>query len=351
MKGRASVNSPDNKFLKEKFQKEILWAIDEFEEKERVETKVIEVFPKTIINEVKSMDLSFMYSMNPYQGCEHGCAYCYARPTHEYWGYNAGIDFESVILVKKNAAEILDKELRKPNRVVSPIVISGNTDCYQPIEKQYQITRSLLQVCLDFKHPVSIITKNALVVRDLDLLISLSAYNLVKVMISITGVDEKMRMVLEPRTSTYSNRFKALKILAEHNIPCGVMVAPIIPGLNDKEIPAVLKLSSENGARFAGMTIVRLNDNVEPVFVSWLERNFPDKKDKVLSLIRSCHNGNLSDNRTGKRFSGDGNIASAIHQLFRVCYQKYFRDEYLFEHNCTLFNGQKSGDLIQGSLF
>lgn len=351
MKGRAATYNPDNKFLKESLAKEILWAIDEFEEPDKINTKTIEVFPKTLINTVKSPDLPFMYSMNPYQGCEHGCAYCYARPTHEYWGYNAGIDFESVILVKTNASKILEKELRKPGRTVSPIVISGNTDCYQPIEKKFELTRQLLQICLDFKHPVSIITKNALLLRDLDILIQLAQYDLVSVNISITGTDEKIRAVLEPRTSTYANRFKALKQLAEHKIPCGVMAAPVIPGINDNEIPKVLKLASENGAKFASYTIVRLNDSVEPVFVDWLEKNFPDKKEKVISLIKSCHQGDLADNRLGKRFKGDGNVANAIHQLFRVCYQKFFKEKFEFTHNCSLFTGKKPGDMVQGSLF
>jgi DNA repair photolyase len=349
MKGRASVYNPDNRFLSEKISKEILWAIDEFEELEKIDTKIIEVFPKTIINEVKSPDLPFMYSLNPYQGCEHGCAYCYARPTHEYWGYNAGIDFESVILVKKNAPELLEKELRKI-KIVSPIVISGNTDYYQPVEKKLQITRQLLKVCKDFNYPVSIITKNALILRDIDILQSMAEKNLVRVLISITGTDEKVRSVLEPRTSTYTNRFKTIKILSEYNIPCGVMVAPIIPGLNDKEIPEVLKIASENGAKYAGYTIVRLNDTVEPVFVKWLEKNFPDKKERILSLIKECHDGSLSDKRLFNRYKGNGKVAESIHQLFKIFQNKYFT-EYNNELNCSLFNGQKAGDEIQGSLF
>ncbi len=351
MKGRAATYSPANKFLKEELTKEVLWAIDEFEELDKIDTKIIEVFPKTIINEVKSPDLNFMYSMNPYQGCEHGCAYCYARPTHEYWGYNAGIDFESVILVKKNATQLLEQELRKPNRLVRPIVLSGNTDCYQPIERKFQITRTMLQVCLDFQHPVSIITKNALLLRDLDILIELAKEQLVSVMISITSTDEKLRCVLEPRTSTYFNRLKALETLATYNIPCGVMVAPIVPGLNDKDVPQVLKLASKCGAKFAGYTIVRLNDNVEPVFVKWLEKHFPEKKERILALIKSCHNGTLSDNRLGKRFRGDRQVAEMIHQMFQVFRKKYFLDDFNFNHNCSLYTGKKRGDFIQGSLF
>lgn len=351
MKGRGATYNPDNRFLKEELTKEILWAMDAFEETEKVHTKIIEVYPKTIINEVKSSDLPFMYSMNPYQGCEHGCAYCYARPTHEYWGYSAGIDFESVILVKKDAHKILEKELRNSNRIVSPILLSGNTDCYQPIEKKYELTRRLLKTCLEFKHPVSVITKNALILRDLDILLPMAELDLVSVTMSVTSTDEKLRRVMEPRTSTYSNRLKTIKLLSDIKIPCGVMVAPVIPGLNDKDIPWVLKQASENGAKYAGFTVVRLNETVEPVFVNWLEKHFPERKEKVLSQIKSCHQNSLSDIRHGKRFSGDGELANTIHQLFKVCFQKYFNKEYKLVHNTKLFSGKKTGDEIQGSLF
>lgn len=351
MKGRSVDSNPKHRFLKEELSQEVLWAVDEFDSKENINTKVIEVFPKTIINEVKSSDLPFIYSLNPYQGCEHGCAYCYARPTHEYWGYGAGIDFESVILVKKNAPALLEAELRKPLKVVSPIVFSGNTDCYQPLERKLQITRQLLQVCKEFRFPVSIITKNALVLRDLDILKEMAEQNLVSVTISITSVDEDLRKVLEPRTSTYSNRFKALQVLSKHNIPCGIMVAPIIPGLNDKDIPEVMKQASENGAKWMGYTIVRLNDSVEPVFIQWLEKHFPNKKERVLELIRSCHNGQLHDTRAYSRFAGDGKVAESIHQLIKILRKKYFADKNEFLHNCNLYTGKKVGDWMQGSLF
>ena len=351
MKGRSVDSNPKHRFLKEELSQEVLWAVDEFDSKENINTKVIEVFPKTIINEVKSSDVPFIYSLNPYQGCEHGCAYCYARPTHEYWGYGAGIDFESVILVKKNAPALLEAELRKPLKVVSPIVFSGNTDCYQPLERKLQITRQLLQICKEFRFPVSIITKNALVLRDLDILKEMAEQNLVSVTISITSVDEDLRKVLEPRTSTYSNRFKALQVLSKHNIPCGIMVAPIIPGLNDKDIPEVMKQASENGAKWMGFTIVRLNDSVEPVFIQWLEKNFPNKKERVLELIRSCHNGQLHDTRAYSRFKGDGKVAESIHQLIKILRKKYFADKGEFLHNCSLYTGKKVGDWMQGSLF
>jgi len=351
MKGRSVDSNPKHRFLKEELSQEVLWAVDEFDSKENINTKVIEVFPKTIINEVKSSDVPFIYSLNPYQGCEHGCAYCYARPTHEYWGYGAGIDFESMILVKKNAPVLLEAELRKPLKVVSPIVFSGNTDCYQPLERKLQITRQLLQICKEFRFPVSIITKNALVLRDLDILKEMAEQNLVSVTISITSVDEDLRKVLEPRTSTYSNRFKALQVLSKHNIPCGIMVAPIIPGLNDKDIPEVMKQASENGAKWMGFTIVRLNDSVEPVFIQWLEKNFPNKKERILELIRSCHNGQLHDTRAYSRFKGDGKVAESIHQLIKILRKKYFADKGEFLHNCSLYTGKKVGDWMQGSLF
>lgn len=350
MKGRGATFNPLNKYLCTTVVRDEIFHEEDMDEAPHA-TKTLEVFPKTLINKVKSPDLPFMYSMNPYQGCEHGCAYCYARPTHEYWDYSAGLDFESVILVKKNAPEILTKELRRPIREVCPIVISGNTDCYQPVERTYQLTRSLLQVCLAYRYPVSIITKNALIVRDLDILIRMAEKRLVSVLISITATDEKLRRLLEPRTSTYVNRFKALQVLSENGIPCGVMVAPIIPGLNDNEMPAVLKQAAVHGAKYAGMTIVRLNDAVEPVFTGWLEKYFPERKNKVLSLIASCHGGNLSDSRWGKRFRGEGKVAEAIQQLFQITRRKYFPEDYQFEYDTTLYTGKIEGENIQGSLF
>jgi DNA repair photolyase len=287
--------------------------------------------------------------MNPYQGCEHGCIYCYARNSHEYWGFSAGLDFERKIIVKKNAVEVLRKQLSSKSWKPLPIMLSGNTDCYQPIEKQLEITRDILKTCLKFKHPVGIITKNSLVTRDIDLLGELAKDNLVHVMVSITGTDEDTRLLLEPRTATYKKRFGVLKALSENGIPCGVMVAPIIPGINNHEIPAVLEKAAENGATRAGFTIVRLNGAIGPIFKDWLEKSYPDRAEKVWHQISECHGGNVNDSRFGTRMRGEGKIAESIRQLFSISKQKYMRDTPSFELNTGLFN-YKAGD-TQLSLF
>lgn len=342
IKGQGAVENIHNRFFKNRYETTIYQ--DDYEE-EIAKTRVLEVFPKTIVNEVKGDSLPFLYSMNPYQGCEHGCAYCYARPTHQYWGYSAGVDFERIILVKKNAPELLEQFFRKRGYIASPITLSGNTDCYQPIERKLQITRKLLQVCLDYKHPVSIITKNALVTRDLDILTELAKLNLVSVSLSIPTINEELRRVLEPRTSSVKTKLQALKTLSENRIPTHVMVAPIIPGLNSSEILAVLKAVSEHGALSFGYTLVALNDEVEPVFRDWLEVHFPDRKEKVLNQIASLHNGSLSEKNIAKRNAGNGNFAQMIHDTFAVGRRKYFNNAKFPKLATDLFDGTKGEQL------
>ena len=346
-KGRGAQFNTNSRFQKHHYVQENFEVLDEsylLSEK----TEIIYTYPKTIINRVESEDLGFVYSLNPYQGCEHGCVYCYARNTHEYWGLSAGLDFERKIIVKRNVIEVLEKQLSKKSWKPEPIMLSGNTDCYQPIERELEITRKILQTCLKYKHPVSIITKNALIKRDLDLLRQLAALNLVHVMISITGTDEKLRSLLEPRTSTYRSRIETLRTLTENNIPCGVMVAPIIPGINNHEIPAVLEMAGNAGAGMAGMTIVRLNGAVEPIFKDWLLKNFPDRADKVWSQICECHGGKVSDSRKGVRMRGEGKIAESIYQLFKLSKERFIKPSN-FEFNTKDFN-YKAND-IQLSLF
>lgn len=347
-KGRGAQINTENRYLQSRYVQEHPEGLDEeFLQKEK--TEIIYTYPKTIINKVENSDIGHGYSMNPYQGCEHGCVYCYARNTHEYWGYSAGLDFERKIIVKKNCIEVLEKNFSNKKWKPSPIMLSGNTDCYQPVERELQLTRNILMTCLKYKHPVSIITKNVLIKRDLDILIQLAEQNLVHVMVSITGTDEKMRMQLEPRTASYSSRFGIIKTLAENNIPCGVMVAPIIPGINNHEIPKVLELAGEAGARSAGMTIVRLNGAVEPIFKDWLVKNFPDRADKVWSQISECHGGKVNDSRVGVRMRGEGKISESISQLFALAKNKFIKSQDRFEFNCSGFN-YKAND-IQLSLF
>jgi DNA repair photolyase len=348
MKGRGAQINTHNKYLQSRYVQEHVEGLDdEFVQKER--TEIIYTFPKTIINKVESTDVGMGYSMNPYQGCEHGCIYCYARPTHEYWGYSAGLDFERKIIVKKNCIEVLEKHFSKKSWKPKPIMLSGNTDCYQPIERELELTRRILQTCLKYKHPVSIITKNALIKRDLDILVQLAQHNLVHVMVSITGVDEKIRHTLEPRTASYNSRFNVVETLSKYKIPCGVMVAPIIPGINNHEIPAVLERAAAAGATSAGMTIVRLNGPNEELFKDWLLKNYPDRAEKVWNQISDCHGGNVNDSRFGTRMRGEGKIAESIGQLFSVSKARFMKEPSRFEFNCSDFN-YKAND-IQLSLF
>jgi DNA repair photolyase len=342
IKGQGAVENIHNRFFKNRYETTIYQ--DDYEE-EIAKTQVMEVFPKTIVNEVKGNSLPFLYSMNPYQGCEHGCAYCYARPTHQYWGYSAGVDFERIILAKKNAPELLEQFFKKRGYKASPITLSGNTDCYQPIERKLQITRKLLQVCLEYKHPVSIITKNALVTRDLDILTEMAKLNLISVSLSIPTINEELRRVLEPRTSSVKTKLQALKTLSVNGIPTHVMVAPIIPGLNSSEILAVLKTISEHGAISFGYTLVALNDEVEPVFRDWLEVHFPDRKEKVLNQIASLHNGSLSEKNIAKRNTGNGNFAQMIHDTFTVGRKKFFNNAKFPKLATDLFDGTKGEQL------
>ena len=338
IKGQGAQRNVKNRFEQYSYEPED-WEI------EKTNTQIIEVFPKTIVNAVKSPDLPMEYSLNPYQGCEHGCSYCYARPTHEYWGFSAGIDFERKIMVKKNAPELLEKFFRKRNYIPKTIMLSGNTDCYQPIERELKITRKILEVCLAYRHPVSILSKNALVLRDLDLFIKMNELNLISVALSIPTMNEDLRRKMEPRTSSAIKKLEALKILKENNIPTGAMIAPIIPGLNSDETLKIIKKISETGADWFGYTLIRLNDTVEPVFVKWLETSFPDRKDKVISLIKQMRGGKLGEKRYFERYKGEGSIAEMIHNTIEIGRNKYFKDRKMVELSAAHFSGSKTQQL------
>src|SRR6266567_3220423 len=260
----------------------------------------------------------FETSLNPYRGCEHGCIYCYARPTHEYLGFSAGLDFESKIIVKMNAPELLRAELESLRWQPQTLVMSGVTDPYQPVEKKLQITRGCLEVLAKFKNPVAIITKNRLVTRDLDLLCELAKYNAVAVNLSVTSLDSDLQRVLEPRTSVPEARLDAIRQLRAASIPVGVMVAPIIPGLTDHEVPRILDASAKAGAQFASYTIVRLPWAVAPLFEHWLEEHFPERKDKVLGRIRHLRGERLNNSQWHTRMTGEGIFAEQIASLFKI---------------------------------
>jgi DNA repair photolyase len=335
-KGRGAQVNTHNKFLKNKYVLEHIEGLDE-PLLENSATQLFEENPKKIVSESNSPDLSHMYSVNPYQGCEHGCIYCYARNTHEYYGFSAGLDFERKIIVKKNAAELLEQYFNKKNYQPVCILLSGNTDCYQPIERKLKITRSLLQMFLRYRNPVSIITKNNVILRDLDILGELGEMKLVHVNVSITSLNEQLRQKLEPRTVTASGRLAVIQKLTEIGVPVRVMAAPIIPGLNSEEIPAIIKAAADRGALAAGFTIVRLNGSISEIFTDWIHKAFPDRADKVLNMIKACHDGKLNDSDFGRRMSGDGNIAQSIHQLFRMSVNRFMNDRVMPEFDYSLF--------------
>jgi DNA repair photolyase len=336
MKGRGAQLNPKNYFLKNQLVTEHIEGLDEELELNHTTQYLLE-YPKKMINKVDSPDISSPFSMNPYQGCEHGCIYCYARNTHAYWGYSAGVDFESKILVKPEAAILLEAEFMKKSWKPAVIMFSGNTDCYQPAERKYKITRQMLEVALKFRNPVGMISKNQLILRDLDILKEMASMDLVHVMISITSLNEALRLKLEPRTATAKNRLKVVETLNANGIPAGVMVAPIIPGLNSHEMPAIIEAAANAGARGAGMTIVRLNGAVAEIFRDWIHKAYPDRAEKVLKLIAACHGGQLNDSRFGERMSGTGNEAESIKQLFKSSVKRFLGERDFPEYNLNLF--------------
>ncbi|MBC7616749.1 MAG: PA0069 family radical SAM protein [Pedobacter sp.] len=315
--GRGAQINTANTFLKNKLVKDHVEGIDDWEVNHE-RTSYIIGKSKSIVNKVQSPDVGMWYSLNPYQGCEHGCIYCYARNSHEYWGFSAGLDFEQKIIVKQDAPQLFKKFLAKKTWDATPISLSGNTDCYQPAERKFKLTRQLLEIALSYKQPIGMITKNSLILRDLDILQEMAKYKLVMVYVSITSLDEKLRLKMEPRTTTAKQRLKIIEELSKAGLPIGVMTAPIIPGLNSHEIPAILKAASINGAKSAGYTIVRLNGSVQEIFKDWLQKNFPDRFDKVWHQTQSCHNGNVNDSRFGTRMQGEGNFAEIIRETFKL---------------------------------
>ncbi|MDQ6765999.1 MAG: PA0069 family radical SAM protein [Verrucomicrobiota bacterium] len=293
-------------------------AVEPDDERPRIATQFYRDATKTIVARNNSPDVSFETSINPYRGCEHGCAYCFARPTHEYLGFSAGLDFESKIMVKEDAPELLEAELSSPKWKPQTVAISGVTDPYQPIERRLQITRRCLQVLAKFRNPVGIITKNRLVTRDIDVLQELAAHEAVAVNISVTSLDRNLQKILEPRTSPPQARLEAVRQLRDAGVPVGVMVAPIIPGLTDHEVPAILEACGQAGAQFAAPVLLRLPWAVAPLFERWLAEHFPDRKEKILGRIRDMRGGALYDSSWSKRQTGEGIFAEQIEAMFDV---------------------------------
>ena len=321
IRGRGASWSPANRFEKLHVDLTDIDSVDvdpATDEQPRRPTQYFRDGTKSIITRNNSPDVGFETSLNPYRGCEHGCIYCYARPTHEYLGFSAGLDFESKIMVKTNAPELLRAELESPRWQPQTLVLSGVTDPYQPIERTLRITRGCLEVLAKFRNPVAIITKNRLVTRDVDILSELAACNAVAVNISVTTLDANLQRVLEPRTSSPQARLDAIRQLRSAGIPTGVMVAPIIPGLTDHEVPKILDACAKAGAQFAGYTIIRLPWAVAPLFEHWLEEHFPDRKEKVLGRIRDMRGSRLNNSQWHTRMTGEGIFAEQIASLFRV---------------------------------
>ncbi len=322
---RGAPENPANRFEKIHLEPDEDWNP---EDDVQPRTQFLVDHSKTAISYNDSPDIGFSASVNPYRGCEHGCIYCYARPTHEYLGFSSGLDFESKIMVKLNAPELLREELSSPKWKPQSLAMSGVTDCYQPVERKLKITRRCLETLLEFRNPVGIITKNFLVTRDIDVLSELAKHQCASVCLSITTLNTDLRKVMEPRTSPPQGRLNAIRKLAEAKIPVSVNVAPIIPGLTDHEMPAILKAARDAGATAAGFTVVRLPYANAPLFEKWLETHFPDRKDKVLNRIRSMRGGKLYDAQWGKRMRGEGIFAEQIAAMFDVARRKAgFKDE------------------------
>jgi DNA repair photolyase len=343
IKGRGASWNPQNRFETLEYVRD-----DEAPPEEGVPRTIYLRDPtRTIIATNDSPDVGFETSINPYRGCEHGCIYCFARPTHEYLGFSAGLDFETKILVKEDAPALLYEELNSKRWQPKVIAISGVTDPYQPIERKLGITRGVLSVLAQFRNPVTMITKNHLVTRDVDVLSELAAYNCAEVSLSVTTLDADTHRRMEPRTSTPALRLEAIETLAKAGVPVGVMVAPVVPGITDHEMPAILKACRDAGAKWAGYVVLRLPWAVAPLFERWLEEHFPDRKDKVLNRVRDMRGGKLYDAKWGVRGKGEGIFAEQIKAIFTVTTRKLGLNEE--ERELTTEHFRRPSD--QGRLF
>jgi len=336
LQGRGAQINTENKFLAQTHERMHVEAIDDWELPNSATNYIISQ-AKSLVNKVDSPDVQMFYSMNPYQGCEHGCIYCYARNAHEYWGYSAGLDFERKIIVKQNAPALLQQFLAHPSWQGVPISLSGNTDCYQPAEQKFQLTKQLLEVCDKYHQPVGIITKNAGILRDTALLQRMAERKLVSVLVSITTFNEPLRRVMEPRTTTAAQRLRIIETLSKAGIRMGIMAGPMIPGLNEHELQQILQSASNAGAVFSAYTFVRLNGAIKFLFHDWLYKNFPDRADKVWHFIESGHGGKVNDSRFGTRMKGEGPIGDLVRQQFKKYNQRYSLNQERWDLDSTQF--------------
>ena len=343
LKGRGVPYDPPNRFETVHVEME-----PGLRDEERPRTEFIADGTRSVVARNNSPDLGFDASLNPYRGCEHGCVYCYARPTHEYLGFSSGLDFERRILVKHRAPELLRAALSRPSWRPRVLAISGVTDAYQPVERKLELTRRCLGVLRDFMNPVTIVTKNHLVTRDIDILREMAIHDCAHVTVSVTTLRSGLRRVMEPRTSIPARRLDAVRRLSEAGIPAGVFVAPVIPALNDEEIPAILNAAAEAGARYASFMLLRLPGAVADHFLRWLEAHFPGRKDKVLARIREARGGKLNDPSFHGRFRGEGEYAAQIGALFRASARKAGLDGAPPSLSTAAF---RRGGGLQGDLF
>jgi DNA repair photolyase len=327
---RGSQINPPNRFTRIAFEEDLEFLENDEEARTgrlAVPTEYFADHAKSIISENDSPDILYRYSLNPYRGCSHGCSYCYARPTHEYFDLSAGLDFETKIFVKERAPELFRDWLNRDRYQPEPIMFSGVTDCYQPIERKLELTRRCLEVALEARQPIAMATKNALVTRDLDILQEMAKHRIVSVAISVTTLDQSLVQVMEPRTSSPAARLRAIEKLAHAGVRTHVLVAPVIPGLTDHVIPSILQAARDAGAHSAGYVLLRLPLTVEPVFLEWLARTQPEKKRKVDSRIRATHGGKLYVGQFGVRMKGQGEIAEQIRRTFAVFTHRYGLDK------------------------
>ena len=348
IKGRGAAGNPANRFDKIHLERDPDW---DSSEDPAPATQFLRDTTATIITRNDSPDLGFKASLNPYRGCEHGCVYCYARPTHEYLGFSAGLDFETKIMVKENAPELLRRELASPKWRPQVIAMSGVTDCYQPVERKLKLTRRCLEVLADFRNPVGIVTKNHLITRDLDLLVELAKFDAVVVFVSVTTLDAALAAKLEPRASLPKHRLAAIEALSRAGVAVGVMVAPVIPALNDHEIPAILKAAAQAGAKSAGYVALRLPFGLAPLFEEWLAQHYPDRKEKVLGRLRAARGGKLNDPNYGTRMTGEGILADQWAALFSVAARQAGLPERGPEVSATSFRVPSSGAVSMQKTF
>ncbi|PQO25219.1 radical SAM protein [Blastopirellula marina] len=352
--GRGTSDNPTNRFERLSVAQDLEHLdpadTEQFAER-KVPTEYFADVTQSLITKNGSPDIPFTYSLNPYRGCAHGCSYCYARPYHEFLGFSSGLDFETKIMVKKDAPQLFRNFLRKRIWKCEVIAMSGVTDCYQPGEREFKVTRGCLEVSLDARQPLGIITKNALILRDIDLLAEMARHHLVCVNVSITSLEQKLTRLMEPRTSSPAARIEAVKELTAAGIPVNVMVAPIVPGLNDTEIPAILEAAAESGAVSAGYTLLRLPHAVKDIFVDWLKEHLPEHAQRVRSRIEACRGGELTDSRWGTRMRGEGVIAATIAKTFSLFQRRYGLEQRIVKLDTSQFRGPGQSGKSQLRMF